>query len=56
MPSSKTDQKRKRSTDKDRPSKKPALQTLPPLAATVVEDKSELAPVIGECKSFSREI
>ncbi|KAJ5345191.1 hypothetical protein N7541_007684 [Penicillium brevicompactum] len=47
MPSSKTDQKRKRSTDKDRPSKKPALQTLPPLAATVVEDKSELAPVIA---------
>ncbi|CAG8938958.1 unnamed protein product [Penicillium salamii] len=47
MPSNKTDQKRKRSADNDRPSKKPALQTLPPLAASVVEDKSELAPVIA---------
>lgn len=28
---------------------------LPPLAASVVEDKSELAPVIGECKAFSKE-
>jgi hypothetical protein len=53
MPSNKTDQKRKRSSDNDRPSKKPALRTLPPLAASVVEDKSELAPVIGECKAFS---
>jgi DNA-directed RNA polymerase I subunit RPA49 len=52
MPSVKTDQKRKRSTGNDRPSKKPALQSLPPLAASVIEDKSELAPVIGECKAF----
>jgi hypothetical protein len=52
MPSSKTDQKRKRSSDNERPSKKPALHQLPPLAASVVEDKSELAPVIGELKAF----
>ncbi|KAJ5442108.1 hypothetical protein N7491_000102 [Penicillium cf. griseofulvum] len=48
MPSNKTDQKRKRSADNDRPSKKPALHQLPPLAASVVEDKSELAPVIAD--------
>ena len=52
MPSSKTDQKRKRSSDNERPSKKPALHQLPPLVASVVEDKSELAPVIGELKAF----
>ncbi|KAJ5794753.1 hypothetical protein N7457_001352 [Penicillium paradoxum] len=48
MPSNKTDHKRKRASDNDRPSKKPALQMLPPLAASVVEDKSELAPVIAD--------
>ncbi|KAJ5360163.1 hypothetical protein N7517_009354 [Penicillium concentricum] len=48
MPSNKTDQKRKRSADNDRPSKKPALHQLPPLAASVIEDKSELAPVIAD--------
>lgn len=51
MPSDKIDKKRKRSADRhERPSKKPALQlqALPPLAASLVEDKSELAPVIGE--------
>jgi hypothetical protein len=52
MPSSKTDQKRKRSSDNEPPSKKPALHQLPPLAASVIEDKSELAPVIGELKAF----
>jgi DNA-directed RNA polymerase I subunit RPA49 len=52
MPSNKTDQKRKRSSNNDRPSKKPALHMLPPLAASVIEDKSELAPVIGECRAF----
>ncbi|CAG7931531.1 unnamed protein product [Penicillium olsonii] len=53
MPSNKTDQKRKRSADNDRPSKKPALQTLPPLAASAVEDKSELAPVIVNTPGLS---
>lgn len=52
MPSIKTDHKRKRSSGNDRPSKKPALHMLPPLAASIVEDKSELAPVIGECRAF----
>lgn len=52
MPPNKTDQKRKRSSDNDPPSKKPALHQLPALAASVVEDKSELAPVIGELKAF----
>ncbi|KAJ5518871.1 hypothetical protein N7453_001293 [Penicillium expansum] len=47
MPSNKTENKRKRSADNDRPSKKPTLDQLPPLAASVVEDKSELAPVIA---------
>lgn len=50
MASDKFDKKRKRDSDRDeRPSKKPALnlQHLPPLAASVVDDHSELAPVIG---------
>ncbi|KAJ5574033.1 uncharacterized protein N7459_008460 [Penicillium hispanicum] len=50
MPSDKTEKKRKRASDRhERPSKKPALelQALPPLAASLVEDKSELAPVIA---------
>jgi DNA-directed RNA polymerase I subunit RPA49 len=51
MPSEKIDKKRKRSSDRhERPTKKTALQALPTLAASVVEDKSELAPVIGICK------
>lgn len=51
MPSDKIDKKRKRASDRhERPTKKTALQTLPTLAASVVEDKSELAPVIGMCK------
>lgn len=49
MPSDKSEKKRKRESDRhDRPSKKPALKALPPLTASLVEDKSELAPVIGE--------
>lgn len=55
MPSDKIDKKRKRASDRhDRPSKKPALdfQSLPPLNASVVEDHSELAPVIGTFSSF----
>ncbi|KAJ5417330.1 uncharacterized protein N7487_000880 [Penicillium crustosum] len=48
MPSNKTEHKRKRSSDNGRPSKKPALHQLPALAASVVEDKSELAPVIAD--------
>jgi DNA-directed RNA polymerase I subunit RPA49 len=54
MPSDKIGKKRKRASDRhERPSKKPALQlqALPPLAASLVEDKSELAPVIGEFTS-----
>ncbi|KAJ5145921.1 uncharacterized protein N7515_000485 [Penicillium bovifimosum] len=47
MPSNKTDQKRKRSSKNDGPSKKPAFHMLPPLAASVIEDKSELAPIIA---------
>ncbi|KAJ5906468.1 uncharacterized protein N7473_003384 [Penicillium subrubescens] len=48
MPSEKIDKKRKRSSDRhERPTKKTALQALPTLAASVVEDKSELAPVIA---------
>ncbi|KAJ5100369.1 hypothetical protein N7456_006421 [Penicillium angulare] len=50
MPIDKTEKKRKRASDRhERPSKKAAaeLQGLPPLAASVVEDKSELAPVIA---------
>ncbi|KAJ5099377.1 hypothetical protein N7532_006378 [Penicillium argentinense] len=50
MPIDKTEKKRKRASDiNGRPSKKPALelQALPPLKASVVEDKSELAPVIA---------
>ncbi|KAF9890928.1 DNA-directed RNA polymerase I subunit rpa49 [Aspergillus nanangensis] len=49
MPSDKVEKKRKRASDRhERPSKKPALglQDLPPLAASVVTDDSELAPVI----------
>lgn len=52
MPSDKTEKKRKRASDRhDRPSKKPALEALPPLAASLVEDNSELAPVIGKLLS-----
>ncbi|CAI7645830.1 unnamed protein product [Penicillium pancosmium] len=50
MPSDKTDKKRKRASDRhERPTKKAALglQALPPLKASLVEDKSELAPVIA---------
>ncbi|KAJ6021909.1 hypothetical protein N7540_007413 [Penicillium herquei] len=50
MPSDKSEKKRKRASDRhERPSKKAALelQALPPLAASVVEDQSELAPVIA---------
>ena len=50
MPSDKVDKKRKRASDRhERPSKKPALelQDLPPLSSSVVEDDSELAPVIS---------
>ncbi|EYE93436.1 DNA-directed RNA polymerase I subunit RPA49 [Aspergillus ruber CBS 135680] len=49
MPSDKIDKKRKRHSERhERPSKKPALelQDLPPLSASLVEDNSELAPVI----------
>lgn len=51
MPPDKTHKKRKRISDRhERPTKKPALelQTLPPLAASLIEDQSELAPVIGK--------
>ncbi|KAJ6072370.1 hypothetical protein N7467_010455 [Penicillium canescens] len=48
MPSNKTDTKRKRSSENERPNKKSSLQMLPPLAASVVEDKSELAPIIAD--------
>ncbi|KAJ5927088.1 hypothetical protein N7516_008861 [Penicillium verrucosum] len=48
MPSNKTEHKRKRSSDNGRPSKKAALHQLPALAASVVEDKSELAPIIAD--------
>lgn len=51
MPSENIEKKRKRASNPhDRPSKKPALdlQTLPPLGASVVDDQSELAPVIGK--------
>ncbi|GMG46259.1 unnamed protein product [Aspergillus oryzae var. brunneus] len=50
MPSDKVEKKRKRASNgHERPSKKPALefQDLPPLAASVVNDDSELAPVIS---------
>ncbi|KAK1140250.1 DNA-directed RNA polymerase I subunit rpa49 [Aspergillus melleus] len=49
MPSDKVEKKRKRDSDRhERPSKKPALglHDLPPLAASVVNDDSELAPVL----------
>lgn len=51
MASDKHDKKRKRDSDRhERPSKKPALnlQQLPPLTANIIEDHSELAPVIGK--------
>lgn len=50
MPSDKSEKKRKRSDQQGAPSKKAAaqLQSLPPLAASVVEDQSALAPVIGK--------
>lgn len=50
MAQDKAEKKRKRDSDRHEwPSKKPALepQNLPPLAASVVEDDSELAPVLG---------
>ncbi|KAJ5992823.1 hypothetical protein N7451_008547 [Penicillium sp. IBT 35674x] len=50
MPSDKIEKKRKRVSERhERPSKKAVLelQALPPLAASVVEDQSELAPVIA---------
>lgn len=50
MAPDKAEKKRKRASDRlDQPSKKPALdvQNLPPLATSVVEDHSELAPVLG---------
>ena len=50
MPSDKIEKKRKRVSERhERPSKKAVLelQALPPLAASIVEDQSELAPVIG---------
>jgi hypothetical protein len=50
MASDKVEKKRKRDSDRhERPSKKPALepQNLPPLAASIVQDDSELAPVLG---------
>jgi DNA-directed RNA polymerase I subunit RPA49 len=50
MPSDKVEKKRKRASNgHERPSKKPSLelQDLPPLAASVVNDDSELAPVIS---------
>ncbi|KKK17974.1 hypothetical protein P175DRAFT_0450564 [Aspergillus ochraceoroseus IBT 24754] len=49
MGSDKAEKKRKRASDRhDRPSKKPALdlQDLPPLAASMIKDDSELAPVL----------
>ncbi|KAB8232109.1 A49-like RNA polymerase I associated factor-domain-containing protein [Aspergillus alliaceus] len=49
MPSDKVEKKRKRASNgHERPSKKPALelQDLPPLAVSVLDDDSELAPVI----------
>lgn len=55
MAHDKAEKKRKRDSDRHEwPSKKPALepQNLPPLAASVVEDDSELAPVLGVFHSF----
>ncbi|KAA8643104.1 hypothetical protein EYZ11_005003 [Aspergillus tanneri] len=49
MPSDKVEKKRKRASDRhERPSKKPALglHDLPPLAVSVINDDSELAPVL----------
>ncbi|PKX96820.1 DNA-directed RNA polymerase I subunit RPA49 [Aspergillus novofumigatus IBT 16806] len=56
MPSDKVEKKRKRDSDRhERPSKKPALelQDLPPLSASVVDEHSELAPVITRADSSS---
>ena len=53
MASDKIDKKRKRASDRHgRPSKKAAveLQDLPPFASKLVEENSELAPVIGKEK------
>lgn len=50
MPADKVEKKRKRASDRhERPSKKPALglHDMPPLAASVVNDDSELAPVLS---------
>jgi DNA-directed RNA polymerase I subunit RPA49 len=55
MTSERAEKKRKRDSDRhERPSKKPALepQNMPPLAASVVEDDSELAPVLGTFLPF----
>ncbi|KAL4788034.1 A49-like RNA polymerase I associated factor-domain-containing protein [Aspergillus varians] len=49
MASDKAEKKRKRVSDRhERPTKKPALdlQSLPPLAASLIHDDSELAPVL----------
>lgn len=59
MASDKHDKKRKRDSDRhERPSKKPALnlQHLPPLTANIIEDHSELAPVIGMLSLIFREL
>lgn len=50
MAPDKAEKKRKRASDRhDQPSKKHAhdVHNLPPLATSVVEDHSELAPVLG---------
>lgn len=50
MASDKAEKKRKRDSDRhERPSKKPAIhaQNLPPLAASVLKDDNELAPVLS---------
>ncbi|CBF86529.1 hypothetical protein AN2283.2 [Aspergillus nidulans FGSC A4] len=49
MASDKAEKKRKRASDRhERPTKKPALdlQSLPPLSASLIDDDSELAPVL----------
>ena len=54
MASDKVEKKRKRDSDRhERPSKKPAIQAqnLPPLAASVIKDDNELAPVLSILKS-----
>lgn len=50
MASEKVEKKRKRDSERhDRPSKKPAVEAhnLPQLAASVLKDDSEFAPVLG---------